>query len=107
MADASPQEPEPDLEYLTLDPNGGELRGMRKVVRELFDGTVIPDRHTDRKFRLKQAPGKYKSVLIAKCVCDRDHVLVDIPMQDENGEREPLRICLVCDGGMELLGLHP
>lgn len=94
---------EPNLELITGPPDEQELRGMRDIVRNELGGEVLPDLHAGRKYRYKAAPGKYRSQTASLTTCDQDHVLCDIPVEDYD---EPMRICLVCDAGREMLGLN-
>jgi hypothetical protein len=94
---------EPNLNLITGPPDEQELRGMRAVVKNAMEGTIHPDYHAHRTYRLKQAPGKFRSINVALTTCDQDHVLCDLPLDE--GE-EPVTICLICDAGREMLGLN-
>jgi len=102
--------PDPDFprgfDYVTSAPDELELRDLRRIVTERLGGIVYVDRHADRKTPIKQAPGKFRRVLVELTNCERDHVLCDIPTNEN--EHDPnarnMRICLVCDAGRELLG---
>lgn len=98
-----PTEPEPNLELITTEPSERELRGLRRLVETKLEGRVLRDTHIGRVTRIKQAPGKFASVGVPLANCGRDHVLVDIPLDDGG---PPMRACLVCDAGRELLGLN-
>lgn len=98
-----PAEPPPNLDLITTEPSERELRGLRRTVETQLGGTILPDTHIGRTFRLKQAPGKFASVGVPLVNCGRDHVLAEIPMESGG---DPMRICLVCDSGRELLGLN-
>lgn len=95
--------PDPNLELITSEPSEHELRGMRALVKNTLAGKILPDTHIGRLYRLKQAPGKYASVGVPLANCGRDHVIAEIPVDDGG---DPVRICLVCDAGRELLGLN-
>jgi hypothetical protein len=91
---------------LLTEPDHEELNGMRDMIRKKLGGTVHGVRHDARYTRIKQAPGKYKSVNVALASCGHDHVLCDIPLDEIPEAKGPLRICLVCDGGRELFDLN-
>jgi hypothetical protein len=99
-----PFDPDKDSRAMISEPSEPELRDLRRIVRERLDGVVYKDRHSGRMTRIKQAPGKFKSIGVSLTNCDRDHVLVDIPVEGMM-KPQPLRICLVCDAGREMLGL--
>lgn len=96
-------------EALVTEPNDRELRSLRKIVEDSLNGHIYKDFHSHRAFRMKPAPGKFKSVNVPLTNCDRDHVVCDIPTgADPEHEKDPplMRICLVCDAGREMLGLN-
>lgn len=87
------------------EPSEPELRSLRRLVAKSLNGHVLSDRHDHRGYRLKQAPGKFRSVNIGLTSCGHDHVLCDIPIEG-SPKAAPMRICLICDAGRELLGLN-
>lgn len=81
---------------------------MREVMRDSLGGVVLEDSHSERKYRYKPVPGKFKSQIADLATCDRDHVICEIPVVDDPYDEDPpmMRICLVCDAGREMLGLN-
>lgn len=110
---SSPPEPSPsDPQFprgwiTTPEPSQPELRDLRRIVHERLGGTVYIDQHIDRKTPIKQAPGKFKRVMVDLAWCGHDHVLCDIPTNENESDPDAkhMRICLVCDSGAEMLGL--
>lgn len=98
----------PNPSLVTTPPDEHELRGMRKIVRDSLKGEVLTDLHANRGYRYKPAPGKFRSQFAALVSCDRDHVICEIPTNENKADpdAETMRICLICDGGREMLGLN-
>jgi hypothetical protein len=104
MAAGEPTPIDPDAPGAVLnEPDRDELNGMRGMIRSKLNGTVHSGVHTGRYTRVKQAPGKFKSVTVPLVSCEHDHVLCDIPL---DGAQGPLRVCLICDAGREMFGLN-
>lgn len=95
----------PDLEYTTDTPTDPELRSLRRLVKGNLDGQVLSGIHGGRKTRIKQAPGKFKSVNVPLTGCGHEDVICDLPVEREDGYISIMRVCLVCDAGREMLGL--
>lgn len=91
----------------TEEPSELELRDLRRIVIERLRGVVYTDQHSGRKTVIKQAPGRFKRVLQDLANCGHDHVICDIPTNENEADpnSKPLRICLVCDDGAGVLGL--
>jgi hypothetical protein len=105
--------PDPDFpkgwNCVTTPPSEVELRDIRRIVTERLGGTVYIDQHAGRKTSIKQAPGRFKRVLVDLANCERDHVIADVPTNENEHDPDArnMRICLVCDAGRELLGYRP
>lgn len=90
------------LHSVVPEPNEAMLRAMRKLVKKL-GGKVIPDAHSNRKTIFKKSPNRIETYSYPLACCDREDVLVDLPL---GPDEDPLRICLVCDSWSRMVELQ-